>query len=57
MRKVHLEAHKNNNHKKEFFPNPLSPNKKEFELLYRERDHQQCAEPYESIIFMKSKKC
>jgi hypothetical protein len=28
--------------------------KKEFELLYRERDPEQ---PYENIIFMKSKKC
>lgn len=35
-------------------PNEVSPPKKEFELLYRERDPEQ---PYENIIFMKSKKC
>lgn len=34
-----------------------SPPKKEFELLYRERHHLPSSQAYESIIFMKSKKC
>ena len=50
----HKKANTNNHH---YVKCPNNLPQKEFELLYRQRDNLPSQEAYESVIFMKSKKC
>ena len=57
MKKTTVESARSNSSNRQEYFSPTRFPKKEFELIYREKEHLPSSEAYESIIFMKSKKC